>query len=201
MPLGRNVERQVEFQWDDTKMNIEIVDLTEKNLVDAPEWPSHPFSCKYCIYWQYPDNFVDPPSDHKRKMLARKLSWLQSVAREFGECGKLLYADGRSVGYAQYAPPRHLPNSADYDSGPPSADAVLLSCLFISQEQYRGVGLGGQFLHSITDELKERGVTAIETFGRKGNPDNPSGPAEFYLANGFRVHRDEKDFPLMRLDL
>lgn len=182
-------------------MNIEIVNLAEENLMDAPEWSGHPFSCKYCIYWEYPEECVDPATEQKEEMFRKKLAWLQSMVREFGNCGKLLYADGKSVGYAQYAPPRHLPNSADYDSGPPSDDAVLISCLFIAQKPTRGLGLGSRLLHSIIDESSQRGTKTIETFGRKDSPENPSGPVEFYLGNGFRIHKDDTEFPLMRLDL
>jgi hypothetical protein len=49
--------------------------------------------------------------------------------------------------------------------------------------------------------LRKRGVKAVETFARKNNPNNPSGPVEFYLKNGFRVLRDDPEFPLMRLEL
>ncbi len=182
-------------------MNIEIVNLSEENLVDAPEWPTHPFSCKYCIYWEYPEECVDPATEDKQEMLAKKLLWLRRTLTEFGNCGKLLYVDGKGAGYAQYAPAAHLPNAAEYDSGPPSDDAVLIACLFIAREPYRGSGLGRQLLHSITDDLKARRIRAIETFARKGDPGNPSGPVEFYLGNGFRIQRDDKEFPLMRLGL
>lgn len=182
-------------------MNIEIVDLTQQNLVDAPEWSGHPYSCKYCIYWEYPEQLVDPATEQKEEMFARKLSWLQRTLKEFGNCGKLLYADGKGAGYAQYAPPGRLPNSAEYASGPPSDDAVLISCLFIVQRQLRGSGLGSQLLRSIMDDLRTRGAKAIETFARKGNPENPSGPVEFYLRNGFGIQKNDKEFPLMRLEL
>lgn len=56
-------------------------------------------------------------------------------------------------------------------------------------------------LRNIIEDLKSRGVRAVETFARKGSPDNPSGPFEFYLKNGFKVLRDDPEFPLMRLDL
>jgi len=134
-------------------------------------------------------------------MLARKLIWLRRTLREFGNCGKILYVDGRGVGYAQYAPPEYLPNSAEYDSGPPSDDAVLIACLFVAQQKFRGSGLGNHLLRSIIDDLRARGDRAVETFARKGDPENPSGPVEFYLRNGFRIHRDDEEFPLMRLDL
>lgn len=134
-------------------------------------------------------------------MMARKLDWLRQVNNEWGNCGKLVYLYGQCIGYAQYAPSHYLPGSADYDSGPPSHDAVFISCLFIPQEQFRRLGIGSQLLNSIMDEVKKRKTSAVETFARKGNPSNPSGPAEFYLANGFRIHTEDEEFPLMRLDL
>ena len=182
-------------------MNIEIANLNVENLKDAPEWPSHPFSCKYCIYWEFPEACIDPVKEKKKDMMRRKLDWVRSVNNEFGNCGKIVYGDGESIGYAQYAPPRHLPNSAGYDSGPPSDDAVLIACLFIPQRQFRGLGIGRQLLHSIIDELRQREKKAIETLARKGNSCNPSGPVELYLRNGFKIHRDDQEFPLMRLDL
>jgi GNAT superfamily N-acetyltransferase len=182
-------------------MDIRITNLTSDTLKDAPEWPAHPYSCKYCIYWEYPDECVDPAGENKEDMLRMKLEWLRKVTAEFGNCGRIAYVDGTPAGYAQYAPAAYLPNSANYESGPPSDDAVLISCLFIPQEQFRGSGLGSLLLHSIVDDLRERGTKAIETFGRKGDPGNPSGPAEFYLRNGFRICNDDEESPLLRLDL
>jgi GNAT superfamily N-acetyltransferase len=182
-------------------MNIEIVNLTERTLRDAPEWPNHPFSCKYCVYWEYPEECTDPATEQKEEMFVKKLGWLQRVTKAFGACGKLVYGDGEPIGYAQYAPSNYLPGSAGYASGPPSDDAVLISCLFIPKAKFRRLGIGSQLLRSVIDELKkEKKEKAIETFARKGNPGNPSGPMEFYLANGFQIHRDDKEFPLMRLD-
>ena len=144
-------------------MNIEIVTLAEETLADAPNWPSHPLSCKYCTYWEFPEECVDPTGERKEELMAKKLRWFRWVNNEWGNCGKLMYADGRSIAYAQYAPATYLPRSADYDSGPPSDDAVLISCLFIPQRQFRRLGIGNQLLRSIVDELKKRREKAIET--------------------------------------
>jgi len=182
-------------------MKIQIVNLTEENLTDIPEWSTHPFSCKYCIYWEYPEDCVAPATEERRDMIRRKLKWFKHVRTAWGNCGKLVYADGLSVGYAQYAPSAYLPRSADYDSGPPSEDAVLISCLFIPNAQFRRQRVGSELLRNIVDELRQRSIQAIETFARKGKPENPSGPVEFYLTNGFTIFRDDKEFPLMRLDL
>lgn len=39
-------------------MSIKIVNLTEENLVDAPEWEKHPFSCKYYLCSPYYFRFI-----------------------------------------------------------------------------------------------------------------------------------------------
>lgn len=182
-------------------MKIEIASLTEKNLVDTPEWEEHPFSCKYCLYWEYPEQSIDPAQERKSEMLRKKLKWLRRVREEFGECGKLLYIEGKAVGYAQYAPARFLPNAASYPAGPVSEDAVLISCLFIPAGRYKGQGLGSLLLQGILDELNVRGPEAVETFARRGSSENPSGPIELYLKHGFHIQRDDKEFPLMRLEL
>ena len=180
-------------------MKIKIVNLTEENLKDAPGWESPPFSCKYCIYWEFPEECIDPAKEKKEEILEKKLKWLRNSRKVFGNCGKLVYVDKKVVGYAQYAPPVLLPTSGSYPSCP-SKDAVLISCLFIAEDKVRGQGLGNKLLQHIIDDLKGRGIKAIETFARKGNAENPSGPVEFYLRNGFRIYKDDKEFPLMRLD-
>lgn len=57
-------------------------------------------------------------------------------------------------------------NTRDYDT----------HCLFIPQEEFRKLGLGSQLLHNIIDDLRRKGIKAVETFARKSKPDNPSGP-------------------------
>ena len=180
-------------------MRIEIADLSEDNLKDAPEWDSSPYSCKYCIYWEFPEECAD--LSKKKEKMKKKVKWLQNVCRMFGTCGKIVYVDGTPAGYAQYAPPAFLPGATHYPSGLPDKDAVLISCLFIPQKKYRRMGLGSRLLSNIIDDLRKKRVKAVETFARKGNPNNPSGPAEFYLRNGFAIHKDDTEHPLMKLVL
>jgi len=47
---------------------------------------------------------------------------------------------------------------------------------------------------------RPRGVTAVETFARKGRADNPSGPVGFFFGKGFGTYRDDAEFPLQYLD-
>ncbi len=181
-------------------MKITIRHLTGDNLSDAPEWEGSPGSCRYCLYWEQPE-FHACATGKQEGAFQRKLAWINRVRKEFGNCGKLLYLDNRAVGYAQYAPARYLPNAGNYPAGPVSADAVLIACLFIPAQKHRANGLGSMLLQDVLDELRGRGVRAVEAFARKGNPENPAGPLEFYLGHGFHVLRDDPEFPLLRLNL
>jgi len=182
-------------------MKKEIINLAEENLRDAPEWDSPPFSCKYCIYWEFPEKYVEQTSEPNDNKMLRKVDWLRRTHELFGNCGRIAYVDGVAAGYAQYAPQEFLPQAGNYNAGPPSTEAVLISCLFIPQNRFRGLGLGSQLLNSILDELRQRGIKTVETFARKGREDNPSGPVDFYFSKGFRIFRDDAEFPLLRLDL
>jgi len=179
-------------------VKIQIVNLSEENLKNIPVWESYPYSCKYCIYWEYPNN---PVKEGKEKTLQKKLKWLRRVKKKFGDCGKLIYIDRKPAGYAQFAPSNFLPNSINYNAGLPDNNAVLISCLFIFDKNFRALKLGKKLLNSIINDLKLRNVKIVETFARKDNVENPSGPVEFYIKNGFRVYKDDPQFPLMRLDL
>ncbi|MGY4706587.1 N-acetyltransferase family protein [Candidatus Bipolaricaulota sp. J31] len=180
---------------------MRIEELTEENIVRAPEWKTHPYSCKYCIYWEHPELCTDPKIEVKEEMLAKKRTWLRRVREEWGNCGKLLFLGDEAVGYAQYAPARFFPAVKEYTAGPVSEDAVLITCLFIPSQEHRRRGLGSALLSAILEELRGRGIAAVETFARRGSPESPSGPVEFYLKHGFRVLRDDPQFPLLRLEL
>ena len=78
---------------------------------------------------------------------------------------------------------------------------MFLACLFVPSRAHRGRGWGSVLLQDILRELRSRGLPAVETFARRGDAENPSGPAEFYLCHGFRVLRDDPEFPLLRLNL
>ena len=173
-------------------MRVVIRDITEENVGDIPE------PCRRCAYWE------DPKVSERDEAELIKREWFKETLETFGTCGKILYVDGRAVGYAQYGPSGRFPNVKNYGSGPVGSveeGVVLLTCLFISDEAFRGLGLGKRLLEAVIQELRRRGFRALETFARRGEADNPSGPMEFYLRRGFHV-KDETDpeFPLMRLD-
>jgi GNAT superfamily N-acetyltransferase len=73
--------------------------------------------------------------------------------------------------------------------------------LFIPKRKNRGKGYGTQLLEHILIDLKARGIDAVETFARKASPENPSGPVSFYVKNGFKIVKDDIEFPLLRMEL
>lgn len=146
-------------------MEIKISNLTYENLSDAPEFNSYPFSCKYCLYWEFPEEFIESKkegredkekkdkekeekwkeSKQKQDNFEKKLIWLNNTKKLFGNCGLIAYVDRKPVGYAQYAPAKFLPTSFNYPIIP-SDDAVLISCLFISQKELREYEIGSKIL-------------------------------------------------------
>ena len=182
-------------------MKIKVSFITEENLEDLPESPGLPHNCKYCVYWEFPEEYIK--SDKKKKkelMMQKKLGWLRTVRNEFGDCAIILYVNEEPVGYAQYAPSKFLPNLANYPVIP-SPDAVLISCLYIFEKEHRRHGFGTVLLIAILENLENRAIKLVEVIARKGSADNPAGPVEFYLKNEFRIYKDDKEFPLMRLEL
>jgi GNAT superfamily N-acetyltransferase len=155
-----------------------------------------PYSCQYCLYWESTDDFDEKVSKESAQQL--KSDWFKNVSKEFGDCGVIAYLDNESVGYAQYALPKFFPRVRQYASGPPSGDSVFLACLYVPKRELRGIGIGKYLLDIVLSNLQKRGYSAIETFARKDSENNPTGPLEFYLKNGFFVKRERDEFPLVR---
>ncbi|MEN6382438.1 MAG: GNAT family N-acetyltransferase [Rectinema sp.] len=185
-------------------MKVEISDINFTSFADL-------FSpCNRCIYWEAPEQFGG--NEHARRSLSGKealgikKAWFKKTQEIFGRCGLILYAEGETVGYAQYAPPALLPNVGGYAQSiaPPSQDAALISCLYIRAE-YQRQGLGKMLLQRVTGDIQEKGYRAAETYARDDSPDNCSGPTAFYLSNGFTLLKTKKweqaTFSLLRLDL
>jgi len=186
------------------EIDVEIRDITEANLSDIPE------SCRACIYWEFPEEF-DKAKEEKAETQKRlefekkKREWFVQTLKEFGTCGKIAYYSGKPVAFAQFAPSQRLPNTSHYESQPVGKleeGVVFISCLYIADNMLRGKGFGEALLKNIIEDLRRRGFKAVETFARRGNSDNPSGPLEFYIKNGFIIKdKTNPEFPLVRLYL
>jgi GNAT superfamily N-acetyltransferase len=173
---------------------LNLSPVTKENFRDVPDY------CGSCLYWQsegdYDAKYVTKERGHK------KLGWLLQIQKESEYSGGFVaYHDGDPLGFVQWGHAKFFPKAREYRSGPLSEDAAFLACLYITKEEDRKKGLGTLILKAGISQIRRRGFNAIETFARKSSYDNPSGPLEFYLKNGFKIIRNNSDFPLVRLEL
>ena len=174
-------------------MRPSFISVSKGHFKDIPE------PCRYCLYWQ-------TTGDHEGGMLdpageADKQKWIDAVTIEFGNCALVACLAGRAVGFVFYAPASVVPRTREYRSRGPSDDAIFVACLYVADEKHRGEGLGSAMLKELENDLRKRGHRAIETFARRSSANNPSGPLAFYVKHGFRILKDDKDFPLVRREL
>lgn len=183
-------------------MQVSIEDITQGNLEDIPE------PCKTCLYWENPElRDKQQSTAEKTRNTAEKAEWFLKTLKEFGNCGKILYVDDKPVGYGQYSSASRLPNIQEYGAknlGTAQEKVAFISCLYVSNENFRGRGLGRRLLDEMILDLKNRGFNAVETFARESSPNNPSGSLQLFLRRGFHVRErleTDPDFALVRLDL
>jgi hypothetical protein len=181
-------------------MEYEIVNLSESNLDDIPG------TCSQCVYWSFPEVFNGSELlESKQELKNLKKQWSVRILKEFGNCCKILYYNGIPVGYAEYGPSNYFPKIMSYISqniGIIEDGVIFLSCLYISDDKLWRKKLGTKLLLSIIEDLKKRGYKSIETFARKDSSDNPSGPVDFYLKNGFKIKNEvDSTFSIVRLNL
>jgi hypothetical protein len=141
-----------------------VAGLTGATLRTAPS------VCHECVWWQ-----------SRSGRGATKARWIEKVEDEWGAWGTVYYdSDGRVVGSMQYGPARAFPRAAELPAGPPSDDAVLVTCAYLVDSSSPWV-MQSLFLAAIGD-AKDKGARALETFGYR----YPEGET---MAERFLVHR------------
>ena len=170
-----------------------LAGLTELTLQTAPT------VCHRCVWWQ---------TRGRREL--DKGRWMEKVELEFGAFGTVYYdGDGRVLGSMQYGPSQLFPRAAELPAGPPTDDAMLLTCAYLVDESTPWV-LQSLFLAAI-GEARDRGASAVEAFAYR-HPEGESAyerfrvhktvfPADFLGDLGFRVVRAAGRVGLARLEL
>lgn len=171
-------------------MGRKIISLSHDKLDNFPSL------CQGCLHWEK----VSPDDLEPQQAKRIKVEHVKKILSSWGNCGHILYDNGEALGFVYYGLPKHFPRIKYYSAGPVSRDALFLACLYISPE-IRGQGCGRRLLQASQKDLFKRKFKAIETFGKKTSSEVPCGPVDFYLKNGFYILRDDREFPLMRLDL
>jgi hypothetical protein len=170
-----------------------LAGLTKLTLETAPT------VCHECIWWQ---------SRGRREL--DKDRWMERVELDFGSFGTIYYdGDGRVLGSMQYGPAGAFPRAQELPGGPPSDDAMLVTCAYLRDESSPWV-LQSLFLAAI-GEARERGARAVEAFAYR-YPEGESAyerfhvhktifPADFLGDFGFRIVRSAGRAGLARLEL
>jgi hypothetical protein len=141
-----------------------VAGLTGATLQTAPS------VCHECIWWQ---------SRGGRR--AAKDRWIAKVEEEWGAWGTVYYdSDGRVLGSMQYGPASLFPRAAELPAGPPSDDAVLVTCAYLVDPSSPWV-MQSLFLAAIGD-ARDKGGRALETYGYR----YPEGES---MAERFLVHK------------
>ena len=170
-----------------------VIGLTRATIGSAPG------VCRDCVWWQSRGNKT-----------ASKERWIERVEEESGEWGTIYYDDDGSVlGSMQYGPTGFFPRAADLPAGPPSDDAVLVTCAYLTREGVEWVEKS-LFLAAI-GEARDQGAKALEAFAYR-YPEGESTyerflvhrtvfPRDFLADFGFRSVRAQGRVELSRLEL
>jgi hypothetical protein len=174
-------------------MGYDLRPVTGATLPDAPP------VCHACVFWQTRGS--RPPV---------KSRWAERIEEEWGAWGTLYVGDGdRLSGFVQCGPADFFPRAEELPAGPPSADAVLITCAYLLDPSSPWV-MQSLFL-SVIGEARDRKVRAIEAFGyRYAEGMGPTErflvhrtvfPSDFLADFGFVTLRAEGRVELARLEL
>jgi hypothetical protein len=167
--------------------------LTGATLVTAPA------VCQGCVWWQ---------SRAGREI--DKDRWREKIEEDWGAWGTLYYDDdGHLLGSMQYGPAGYFPRASELPAGPPSEDALLVTCAYLVDRSAPWV-MQSLFLAAIGD-ARDKGASAVEAFGYRYSEGTSMHerfvrhrtifPHDFLADFGFQVLRTQGLVELARLEL
>jgi hypothetical protein len=157
-----------------------------------------PSVCHDCVWWQ-----------SRGGRTADKERWIEKAESEWGAWGTVYCdSDGRLLGSMQYGPATLFPRAFELPAGPPSDDAVLVTCAYLVDRASPWV-MQSLFLAAI-GEAKDKGARALEAFSYR-YPEWESAyerfqvhktifPADFLADFGFLALRSVGRVELARLE-
>jgi hypothetical protein len=174
-------------------MTSRLAGLTGATLETTPS------VCQSCIWWQSRGN----RETEKRK-------WIERAEEEWGAWGTVYRDDdGRVLGSMQYGPASLFPRAADLPAGPPSDDAILVTCAYLITDTQPWVEQS-LFLAAI-GEARDKGARALEAFAYRYREGTPAAerflvhrtvfPRDFLADFGFQTLRSSGRIELTRLEL
>jgi len=158
-----------------------------------------PTVCRDCIWWQ-----------SRTGKRANKERWMDRAEDDWGAWGTV-YRDeqGRTLGSMQYGAAELFPRAAELPAGPPSPDAVIVTCAYLVDPSTPWI-VQSLFLAAIGD-ARDRGAKALEAFAYR-YPEGESAyerflvhktifPRDFLSDFGFLTVRTVGRVELVRLEL
>ncbi|MEO8291171.1 MAG: hypothetical protein ABI649_09295 [Gaiellaceae bacterium] len=167
--------------------------VTAVSIAQAPP------PCVDCVFWQ-----------SRRQRPVTKEKWAERIEDDWGAWGTLYFDEGdRLLGFIQFGPAGHFPRADDLPAGPPSDDAVLITCAYLV-DLTAPWAMQSLFLSAI-GEARDNGAKAIETFAYR-YPEGESAyerflvhrtifPSDFLADFGFYPVRWDGNVALARLEL
>ena len=158
-----------------------------------------PSECTCCALWERGSERFACGSSGARDDL---IDWIRIVQAQWGDCGRVAYEEGVSLGFVKYAPPRFFPQVTRMPV-PPDDAAVLIACHQV-EAGLQEAGLGKVLIQAALRDLVSRGERTVEAYAAAGPADHERPPlmtVEFLLRQGFSVSRPHPRYPLMRLEL
>ena len=164
---------------------MSITSLVRASLHEAPE------PCRACTWWQAGARGLD------------KERWAAGVESRFGAWGMLYREDERTLGIVQYGPSADFPHARRLPAGPPSRDAVLITCALL--DPAAGPWVLQRLLLAIAGESRDRGLIALEAFATTAERPGAAHLVPFPRADleelGFVPVHEVGEVALLRLEL
>jgi len=157
-----------------------------------------PTVCHACVWWQ-----------SRGRRTVDKNRWMEKVELELGAFGTVYYdSDRRVLGSMQYGPAQAFARAWELPAGPPSADAMLVTCAYV--EESSPWVLQSLFLAAI-GEARDRGARGLEAFSyrylegesayERFHVHKTVFPQDFLADFGFQPIRSSGRSSLSRLEL
>lgn len=142
---------------------------------------------------------ADYPSRTKQQNRASRSELILSAKAN----GLVAYRLGRVVGWCHAAPKTELINI----EGPRDPDVGAIVCFVVAPDQRRQ-GIATTLLEAALDQLKQRGMKAVEAYPVLGEIDptkwsqvNYMGPLSMYVKAGFDIVKKDADRAVVRRTL
>ena len=135
---------------------------------------------------------------------------MSRAEEEWGEWGSVYFDDdGRVLGSMQYGPSHLFPRAHDLPAGPPSGDAVIVTCSYLADGEAEWVEQS--LMLAAIGEARDRGAHGLEAFAyayvegdsteERFQVHRTVFPRDFLADFGFETLRRRGRIELCRLDL